>query len=152
METTDKLEKKNPRPSIEEVEDEEAWKNRTQNPTDDTHYTGEMNYPINVLIFDEEEEVWINAKTNLAMDLAIEANKKKADLKPEEIVPEQYHEYLDRFDEEKANRFPESQSWDHKIEMKEGFEPKSFKNYNLTPEEQIELDKFLKENLDKGYI
>jgi hypothetical protein len=24
--------------------------------------------------------------------------------------------------------------------------------YNLTPQEQIELDKFLKENLDKGYI
>jgi hypothetical protein len=36
--------------------------------------------------------------------------------------------------------------------MKEGFEPKSFKAYNLTPEEQIELDKFLKENLKKGYI
>jgi hypothetical protein len=36
--------------------------------------------------------------------------------------------------------------------MKFGFEPKSFKMYNLTPEEQIKLDKFLKENLDKGYI
>src|SRR5271168_2880562 len=36
--------------------------------------------------------------------------------------------------------------------MKEGFEPKSFKNYNLTPAEQTELDKFLKKNLDKGYI
>jgi Integrase zinc binding domain/RNase H-like domain found in reverse transcriptase len=36
--------------------------------------------------------------------------------------------------------------------MKEGFEPKSSKNYNLTPAEQIELDKFLKENLKKGYI
>jgi hypothetical protein len=33
--------------------------------------------------------------------------------------------------------------------MKEGFEPKSFKNYNLTPEEQKE---FLDENLEKGYI
>jgi RNase H-like domain found in reverse transcriptase/Reverse transcriptase (RNA-dependent DNA polymerase) len=36
--------------------------------------------------------------------------------------------------------------------MKSKFEPKSFKTYNLTPEEQVELDKFLKENLDKGYI
>jgi hypothetical protein len=36
--------------------------------------------------------------------------------------------------------------------MKEGFESKLFKNYNLTPAEQIELDKFLKENLEKGYI
>jgi len=41
---------------------------------------------------------------------------------------------------------------DHKIEMKDGFIPKSIKNYNLTPAEQIELDKFLKENLEKGYI
>jgi hypothetical protein len=36
--------------------------------------------------------------------------------------------------------------------MKEGFEPKSFKNYNLTPEEQKELDKFLNEILKKEYI
>ena len=36
--------------------------------------------------------------------------------------------------------------------MKEGFELKSFKNYNPTPAEQIKLDKFLKENLEKGYI
>jgi hypothetical protein len=50
------------------------------------------------------------------------------------------------------NCFPESRPWDHKIEIKEGFEPKSFKNYNLTPAEQLELDKFLKENLKKGYI
>ena len=36
--------------------------------------------------------------------------------------------------------------------MKEGFEPKSFKNYSLTPQEQVEMEKFLKENLEKGYI
>jgi len=36
--------------------------------------------------------------------------------------------------------------------MKEEFELKLFKNYNLTPEEQIKQDKFLKENLKKGYI
>jgi hypothetical protein len=36
--------------------------------------------------------------------------------------------------------------------MKEEFEPKYFKNYNLTPEEQKELDKFLDKNLEKGYI
>ena len=36
--------------------------------------------------------------------------------------------------------------------MKPGFELKLFKNYNLTPAEQYKLDKFLKENLEKGYI
>ena len=96
--------------------------------------------------------VWINTKTNLAMDMAIGNNLKKQEKSVEDMVPKEYHEFLDVFSEEKAVRFPESKPWDHKIDMKEGFEPKSFKNYNLTLEEQIELDKFLKENLDKGYI
>ena len=59
---------------------------------------------------------------------------------------------MDIFSEEKAAQFPESKPWDHKIKMKEGFEPKSFENYNLTPVEQLELDNFLKEILKKGYI
>jgi hypothetical protein len=69
-----------------------------------------------------------------------------------QLVPAEYHKYLDIFSKEKAHRFPESRPWDYKIKMKEKFEPKSFKNYNLTPAEQIELDKFLKENLEKEYI
>ena len=67
-------------------------------------------------------------------------------------IPEEFHEYLDIFSEEKVARFPKPRTWNHKIEMKETFVPKSFKTYNLTPQEQIELDKFLKDNLDKGYI
>ena len=70
----------------------------------------------------------------------------------EQLVPEEYHEYLDIFDEEKANCYPEPRSWDHKIEMKPGFKLESFKTYNLILEEQIKLDKLLKKNLDKGYI
>jgi hypothetical protein len=89
---------------------------------------------------------------NIATELAIEENSKKTDKTDEQLVPAEYHKYLDIFSKEKAHRFPKSRPWDHKIKMKEGFEPKSFKNYNLTPAEQIELDKFLKENLEKGYI
>jgi Reverse transcriptase (RNA-dependent DNA polymerase)/RNase H-like domain found in reverse transcriptase len=70
----------------------------------------------------------------------------------EQLVPAEYHKYLDIFSKEKAHRFPKSRPWNHKIKIKEGFKPKSFKNYNLTPAEQIKLDKFLKENLEKGYI
>ena len=97
-------------------------------------------------------KVWINAKGNMATELAIKENEKKAKLTNEELVPEDLHKFLDVFDKNKANRFPESNVWDLKIDMKEGFEPKSFKNYNLTLEEQKELDKFLNENLEKGYI
>ena len=96
--------------------------------------------------------VWINAKGNMATELAIKENKKKAKLINEELILDNLHKYLDVFDENKANWFPESNMCNHKIDMKAGFEPKSFKNYNLTPEEQKELDKFFDENLEKGYI
>ena len=88
----------------------------------------------------------------MATELAIKENKKKAKLTNEELVPEDLPKFLYVFDENKANQFPESNVWDHKIDMKEGFEPKSFKSYNITPEEQKELDKFLDKNLEKGYI
>ena len=48
-------------------------------------------------------KVWINAKGNMAMGLAIKENEKKADLTNEELVPEDLHEFLDVFDENKAN-------------------------------------------------
>jgi RNase H-like domain found in reverse transcriptase/Integrase zinc binding domain/Reverse transcriptase (RNA-dependent DNA polymerase) len=86
------------------------------------------------------------------MELAIKENEKKADLPVEKLLPEDLHDFLDVFDDNKANQFPESNVWDHKIDMKEEFEPKSFNNYNLTPEEQKELNKFLDEILDKGCI
>jgi hypothetical protein len=130
-------------PKIEEVVDEEKSKNQMTLPI--------VEDKLGVYIKLLETDVWIH-KTNIATELAIEENSKKQDKTDEQLVPAEYHEYLDIFNEEKAHRFPESRPWDHKIEMKEGFEPKLFKNYNLTPAEQLELDKFLKENLEKGYI
>ena len=99
-----------------------------------------------------EEETWINTKTSNAIEFHLQHDEKKEDLPLKEQIPKAYHEYLKIFDENEADRFPESRPWDHKIELKEGFQLKSFKSYNLTPEEQTELDKFLKENLEKGYI
>ena len=134
-------------PSMEEEEDQELWKTRTLNPTDN-------DLLISYLEEIKDDELWINAKTNIAVELAIKENERegKKEITAEELVPEDLHDFLDVFNEKQADRFPDSRPWDHKIEMKEGFEPKSFKVYNLTPTEQTELDKFLKENLDKGYI
>ena len=88
----------------------------------------------------------------MATELAMVEKSKKKDLLLEEMIPREFHEYLDVFDKQNANQFPISQPWDHQIQMKEGFELKSFKNYSLTPQEQIEMKKFLPENLEKGYI
>ena len=112
----------------------------------------ELSVLISTITGDTDDYVWINSKSTMATKLQAEINLRKKVLPLEEQVPKEFHEYLDVFSEEKAARFPEPWTWDHKIEMKDTFIPKSFKMYNLTPQEQIELDKFLKENLDKGYI
>ena len=99
-----------------------------------------------------DRNIWINAKSTTATEIQAEINLKKKVLPLEEQTPKEFHDFLDVFSEDKAACFLESRPWDHKIELKDTFTPKSFKMYNLTPQEQIELDKFLKENLDKGYI
>ena len=132
--------------TITEEEDKEEYLNATQYPID------ELSLLIAAITGDTEEEIWINSKLTMATQIQADLNAKKKVLPIEEQIPEEFHEFLDIFSEEKAAQFPKPRPWDHKIEMKEGFEPKSFKTYNLTPQEQLELDKFLKENLDKGYI
>jgi hypothetical protein len=131
-----------PKPTIKNEVDPEDWKNHTVNQIEELDDEQIGNAVLLSYIEEAKSKVWINAKTGIAMELAIKENEKKADL----------HNFLDVFDDNKANRFPESNVWDHKIDIKEEFESKSFKNYNLTPEEQKELDKFLDENLEKEYI
>jgi hypothetical protein len=130
-------------PKIEEVVDEEERKNQTTLPLEEDK--------LGVYIKLLETDVWIH-KNNIATELAIEENCKKIDKTDKQLVPAEYHKYLDIFSEEKGHRLPESRPWDHKIKIQEGFESKLFKNYNLTLAEQIELDKFLKKNLEKEYI
>ena len=138
---------KEQQPTIVEEIDQEEILNHTQNPTENDDillaYIEEVQRP---------NEIWINAKTSNTIQFHLKHDDKKEDLPLEQQVPEAYHDYLNVFDENKADRFPVPRSWDHKIELKEGFQPKSFKTYNLTPEEQKELDQWTKENLDKGYI
>ena len=86
------------------------------------------------------------------MEIQAEINLKKKVLPLEEQIPKELHNFLDVFSEENAAHFPESRPWDHKIKLEDTFTPKYFKTYNLTPQEPIELDKFSKENLNKGYI
>ena len=49
------------------------------------------------------EEVWINAQLNMATDLAIKENAKKNNLTTEDMVPPEFHDFMDIFSKEKAN-------------------------------------------------
>ena len=65
-----------------------------------------------------------------------------------DAVPPQF---LNVFSDKKATWFPKSTSWDHKIKMKPGFEPKSFKIYLMTPEKDTMTKEFIDDNLAKEY-
>ena len=99
-----------------------------------------------------KDEVWINTKTSNSIEFHLLHDKKEDVFLLTKQIPKEYHDFIDVFDKKKVDRFPDSCIWDHKIELKEGFQLKSFKTYNLTPEEQKELVIFLKDNLEKGYI
>jgi hypothetical protein len=86
--------KKERQPKIKEVADKEETKNRTTSPLEED----KMGVYIKLL----EGDVWIH-KTNIAMELAIKENSKKIEKMDKELVPKEYHEYLDIFNEEKAH-------------------------------------------------
>jgi hypothetical protein len=69
-----------------------------------------------------------------------------------ELIPPHYHDFLKVFDEKASERFPESKKWDHTIDLDESFTPQNSKTYQLSPQEDKELEKFLNDNLSKGYI
>ena len=77
-------------------------------------------------------------------------NKENNDLQTK--IPIEFHEYLSVFSEEAAHRMPTRKVWDHKIELKEDFVPKSTGIYKLTPEEDQATREFIEENLKKKDI
>jgi len=97
---------------------------------------------------DNEDEVWIKAKTSISQELVHKTINDKAKVK----LPEVYAEYRMVFEKEDSEQMPEHKSWDHAIDLKPDFILKDCKVYSLSPEEQKEQDKFLEENLRKGYI
>ena len=103
---------------------------------------------------EELGDVWINSTMSHSQAFAekYEGNVQDEQIDLKEAVPTELHEYLDVFSDENASRFPKSTPWDHKIELKEGFQPKSFKIYPMTPEEDAMTKEFIDDNLEKGFI
>ncbi|ESK81226.1 hypothetical protein Moror_14433 [Moniliophthora roreri MCA 2997] len=95
-------------------------------------------------------EVLIGAKITASQELAHQQQEVKKEI--DELIPAYLQGYRDCFKKKKVERFPLSQSYDHAIELKLDFVPRNCKLYPLSPNEQKEQDKFLEENLRKGYI
>ncbi|ESK82383.1 hypothetical protein Moror_12191 [Moniliophthora roreri MCA 2997] len=99
---------------------------------------------------EDSDEIRINAKLSTSQVLAQAHEIKSKSL--EELIPPYLSDYTDRFEKKKSERFPPSRPYDHAIDLKPDFKPRDCKVYSLSPKERIEQDKFLDENLRKGYI
>jgi hypothetical protein len=85
--------------------------------------------------------------------IAEEAGKTKRKRTFEEIVPEQYRDFSKVFSEAESDQLPQHQPWDHTIDLKpDAPETQRLKVYPMPVNEQAELDRFIHENLEKGYI
>jgi hypothetical protein len=63
-----------------------------------------------------------------------------------------YHKYLHIFSKKASERYPEARPYDHEIHLKPDFKPIKQRPYSLNPEQMDLVDKFIEENLKKGYI
>ena len=96
-------------------------------------------------------DILIRAKTSISQSLAHE-HEVKEEKTFEDLVPKEYHNFRSIFEKKASERFPESRPWDHKIELKDTFIPKRAKLYPLGLKEEEEMNKFIDENLKKGFI
>ena len=103
---------------------------------------------------DEINQIYhsINFKANTSQQLHNSTTKPKKESDPKIAVPKKFHKYLKVFNKEESEKLPPRRPWDHKIDLDPDFVPKRMPVYNLTPKEREELDKFISENLRKGYI
>ncbi|SOV04760.1 uncharacterized protein UDID_17177 [Ustilago sp. UG-2017a] len=69
-----------------------------------------------------------------------------------DIIPQEYHQYLDVFSRVKADKLPPHRTYDHQIPLEEGKSPPFGPIYSLSEHELKTLQEYLEENLAKGFI
>ena len=70
----------------------------------------------------------------------------------EEIVPRRFHKYSKVFENKELERMLARETWDHAIDLREGFVSKKKMIYPLSRIERDEVQKFLRDQLRKRYI
>ena len=105
-----------------------------------------LNQPIQI-----DSDIMIIAKTSISQSLA-HKEEPKTEKTFKELVPKEYHQFWSVFEKKASECFPESRSWDCRIDLKSEFIPKRLKLYPLGQREEEEMNKFIDDNLKKGFI
>jgi len=89
-------------------------------------------------------------------DPAPETSARSASFNPAsetgENIPEEYHDFLDRFSSGAASRLPIHRPWDLKIDLDDAKAIPTGPIYNLSETELFALREYIQENLEKGHI
>ena len=98
------------------------------------------------------QKKWKREKTievkRVAKEWEIWDEEKEAEKLEEEAkkwVSERFHKWIKVFGKKQSEQMPTRKIWDHIIEMKEGFVPRTGKVYPLSREEREEVHEFIKE-------
>src|SRR6266851_2424222 len=87
------------------------------------------------------------ARTTMVQQLVEAATDKKVRLWTE-LVPKEYHRHEKIFSEKESERLPQHGNYDHSIELKPNAPATiNCRMYPMSPKEDVELDKFVDENL-----
>jgi len=90
---------------------------------------------------------------NISTELAIKSGKYQKERKLEEMVPQEYHGYLDVFEEEEKTKLPPHRPGvDLDIKLEEGQGLPVRKIYALSQDELEELWNYIKQNEELGWI
>ena len=107
----------------------------------------------NGIIDPMQDEVFCLAGYSLSQDIAIQQNAARPVQTFEDIVPEYYRDSTDVFSEEESQCLPWHQPWDHTIDLEPGAQTHwKVRTYPMSPAEQVKMDKFLDEHIEKGYL
>ena len=80
----------------------------------------------------------------------IEKNEDEETLR--KLVPKRFWKWKKVFGKRESEKMPVQKAWDHTIELKEGFTTKKGKVYSLSREKREEVQVFVEDQLQKGYI
>jgi len=81
-----------------------------------------------------------------------EVRKTEGEKEVKKLVPKRFWKWKKVFGKTESERMPVWKTWDHSIELKEGFVPTKRKVYSLLRKEQEEVQAFVEDQLQKGYI
>ena len=109
--------------------------------------------PIRAIAFQHLASKLDHEVFSVSLKVIEHALKPKIKTDPATVLPEVYKEFLKVFSHEKANKLPPAQPGiDHIIRMQPGTQPPAGPLYSMSRNELEVLNKYLEDNLSKGYI